>query len=751
MAILEVIKTNDLDETSVADSYVVNRGGETYKIPVEESARQFLSDGPLATAIRNAAQGYITTLTWDDLVVLVGARQGQAARVSDLDGGHHLDPLTGEQRPNAGEYAWNTFVGGWIWLATNKVSPVILAQNTGEGTPSAIIATAAQAVSDGALVALPVVDDVSQAPITVTFNGGPLLTIKTNAGGNLSSLAGGQVAVGFVEGNTFRMVVDGVPAGLLEEIEEVRQAAEDAVQTAQELVAKAETALQPGAAMSQIDGLVEALGGKATVDQVGQAIDALGLGSAATRNVGVAANTVAAGDDSRIVSAVQPGSSPLLGGITISRSGAGQTLLFINGDVGQPKRINFASGGADRWRVQATASDDLEVVRVSDAGISNVALSVSRNTGAVNFLARPTVAGAQVALLSDIATGAYKGVWNANTNSPTITGGSGVNGDFYVVGVVGTQSVTGSSTAFSIGDQVRFNGTAWQRIPNASAVSSVAGRTGAVALTNNDISGLGTAAPKNTGRSIGDILSYENFGDLPTLNTDQRIIIRKPTPTANDYAHLHIVRDANYTGGAARDVNGALVVFGTARAGVNNFEWPLQSILENYSPYGENVASTGIARARSGAGPTWAGQFSTEDYDANPSPGRVGTEINIAANGGDANRRRIILHVATSALNKAGLQPLVGTGVSIGTNPEGVGARIDRGIDVNGLVNVGLALTETGIVGIDTTLANLSSNAIRIKTNQTIALEQTGAITISFNGTHVQIKNGNSVLAQWAA
>lgn len=94
--------------------------------------------------------------------------------------------------------------------------------------------------------------------------------------------------------------------------------------------------------------------------------------------------------------------------------------------------------------------------------------------------------------------GSYKGNWNASTNTPTVVAGTGTNGDTYTVSVAGTQSVTGASTAFAIGDQLKFttNGNKWERIPNYQSVSSVAGLTGpivssdlktALVLTKTDV------------------------------------------------------------------------------------------------------------------------------------------------------------------------------------------------------------------------------------------------------------------------
>jgi len=83
-------------------------------------------------------------------------------------------------------------------------------------------------------------------------------------------------------------------------------------------------------------------------------------------------------------------------------------------------------------------------------------------------------------------SGSYKGTWNAATNTPTIVSGVGSNGDFYRVSVGGTTTINGESS-WSIGDEIRFNGTVWQRIPNTGGVSSVNGETGSVILDANDV------------------------------------------------------------------------------------------------------------------------------------------------------------------------------------------------------------------------------------------------------------------------
>lgn len=92
----------------------------------------------------------------------------------------------------------------------------------------------------------------------------------------------------------------------------------------------------------------------------------------------------------------------------------------------------------------------------------------------------------------------YKGLWNASTNSPTITSGVGTLGWFYKVSVAGTTSIDGISS-WGVHDIILFDGTAWDKIDGQDTeVISVAGRTGAVVLASGDISGLAASATTDT-------------------------------------------------------------------------------------------------------------------------------------------------------------------------------------------------------------------------------------------------------------
>lgn len=76
----------------------------------------------------------------------------------------------------------------------------------------------------------------------------------------------------------------------------------------------------------------------------------------------------------------------------------------------------------------------------------------------------------------------YQGTWNASTNSPSLVSGTGTKGYYYVVSVAGSTNLDGV-TDWNVGDWAIYNGTAWQKVDNTDAVSSVNSAIGAVTIT----------------------------------------------------------------------------------------------------------------------------------------------------------------------------------------------------------------------------------------------------------------------------
>lgn len=91
----------------------------------------------------------------------------------------------------------------------------------------------------------------------------------------------------------------------------------------------------------------------------------------------------------------------------------------------------------------------------------------------------------------------YKGAWNANTNTPTLTSSVGTQGDFYIVDVAGSTTLNGISS-WVVGDWAIFNGTAWEKISSnegALLIAQALGELFAAGKVNNANINLGGLAP----------------------------------------------------------------------------------------------------------------------------------------------------------------------------------------------------------------------------------------------------------------
>lgn len=78
----------------------------------------------------------------------------------------------------------------------------------------------------------------------------------------------------------------------------------------------------------------------------------------------------------------------------------------------------------------------------------------------------------------------YRGTWNAATNTPSLSSGSGARGAYYIVSHSGTTILDGDGD-WNPGDWVVFNGTTWEKIDNTDKVTSVNGMTGDVVISTD--------------------------------------------------------------------------------------------------------------------------------------------------------------------------------------------------------------------------------------------------------------------------
>jgi len=161
---------------------------------------------------------------------------------------------------------------------------------------------------------------------------------------------------------------------------------------------------------------------------------------------------------------------------------------------------------------------DTSIVRPSnwnaDHTIVGLGTAAELNAGVANGVATLDAGGkvpaSQIPLQGDLN---YQGTWNASTNSPTLTSGTGTKGYYYVVDVAGNTNLDGI-TDWKVGDWAIFNGTVWQKVDNTDAVTSVNGQVGTVVLTTTNIA-EGTNEYFTTARarqsvSAGTGISYDN-------------------------------------------------------------------------------------------------------------------------------------------------------------------------------------------------------------------------------------------------
>lgn len=230
------------------------------------------------------------------------------------------------------------------------------------------------------------------------------------------------------------------------------------------------------------------------------------------------------------------------------------------------------------------------------SGVSITGYIPSTEKGAVNGVATLNSSG-QVPLsqLPPLGELNYQGTWNATTNSPTLTSSVGTKGYYYVVSVAGTTNLNGI-TDWQIGDWAVFNGTAWQKVDNTDAVTSVNGQTGTVVLTTTNVAeGTNeyfTTARSRASVSAGTGISYDSgTGVITNSAPDQTVALTAGTgiSTSGTYPNFTITNTAPSLGG---DVVGPASATDNAIA---RFDTTTGKLLQNsVVTIGDTGAATGF-------------------------------------------------------------------------------------------------------------------------------------------------------------
>ena len=226
-----------------------------------------------------------------------------------------------------------------------------------------------------------------------------------------------------------------------------------------------------------------------------------------------------AGDASLIEPSDWNADHQLVGTVPVANGGTGASTLtgYVVGNGTSAMTAATTIPSTDVTGLGTMSTQNSNNISVTGGSISGVTVSGYIPTsaeGVANGVATLDSGGqiplSQIPPLGDLN---YQGTWNATTNTPTLTSSVGTKCYYYVVSVAGTTNLNGI-TDWQVGDWAVYNGSAWQKIDNTDAVTSVNGYTGTVVLTQTDISGT---VP--TSRTITAGTGLTGGGDLSANRT----------------------------------------------------------------------------------------------------------------------------------------------------------------------------------------------------------------------------------------
>lgn len=263
--------------------------------------------------------------------------------------------------------------------------------------------------------------------------------------------------------------------------------------------------------------------------------DISGLGGAAALNVGTVAGTVTAGDDSRIVNAfndTQAATSLNTASTIVKRDGSGNVSVANISSINNSTNNIYLYDGANSVRIKAptglagnyilslpmNVGSNGQVLQTDGSG--NLSWVNAAGGGAVTSVAGRT--GAVVLTSSDISGLGGAAVLNVGTTAGTVAAGddsriTGALASSTFNAYVASASCTSSETMYwnSVSSQFLCQGISFP----ASAVTSVAGKTGAVSLVSADVSGLGNSAGLNVGTSASTVAAGNDSRIVNALQT----------------------------------------------------------------------------------------------------------------------------------------------------------------------------------------------------------------------------------------
>jgi hypothetical protein len=210
----------------------------------------------------------------------------------------------------------------------------------------------------------------------------------------------------------------------------------------------------------------------------------------------------------------------------------------------------------------------------------------------------------------------FQGGWNAATNTPTLSNGTGVTGYQYIVTTPGNRDLGAGNVAYASGDTITYGANVWNYVQGTSPISSVSGNlhmqvgptTGAVVIGIN-------ATPNATASTVVSRDSSGNFQAntiTATLAGQATSAVTAATVTAGTQTAITAVGTLTSLAVAGNVTTGN--VSGTTVTGTvgqfTNINTSLQTITANLGAY-QTYANTALGSLATGANANTAAYLTT--------------------------------------------------------------------------------------------------------------------------------------------
>ncbi|TCU34175.1 tail fiber domain-containing protein [Rhizobium azibense] len=231
-----------LGDATVANNGIYKKNGASGAgswTRVADLPFSFIIASDVGAGTSNAIQATTSIPVTESALVLMNVFEANTSSpvTVSLNGGAALNILSASgQQIKAGDLKSGMFVAGRVsgsnFRLINDFGLQFLT-GTNTGGTNAITATTPFSIPSGdsqALIILPILSSNTASPVTVSFNGGTALTLKTNTGNDVAAggLVPGMRLLGMISGSTFRLINDQVSAAIVAAAEAAQAAAEAA-------------------------------------------------------------------------------------------------------------------------------------------------------------------------------------------------------------------------------------------------------------------------------------------------------------------------------------------------------------------------------------------------------------------------------------------------------------------------------------------------------------------------------------------